>query len=243
MIRTERRECAATASATLPISTPANPVRPWEPSTIRPASCSSATSTMPFQVGADSTAAARALNPACSGQRGSLGGGLLGGLLDLGDLRRVELRLARRARIRRRTGARRVRTSASRPGRAGGRPRRSRASRARSRRRRTRPGRAARCRGRVGHALARAPRRARVASSRSRTAARSGGEYHAGPSPSMKRVEVRRLRARTAERVEQRPRRQRRRSRARGRSRARSRCPAAGHRRRWRRSARTPARS
>ena len=54
MISTERCEWAATASATLPISTLASPVRPWEPSTIRLASCSSAVLTIPFQVGSGS---------------------------------------------------------------------------------------------------------------------------------------------------------------------------------------------
>jgi hypothetical protein len=66
VINTDRGECAATASATLPMSTLPRPVRPWEPSTIRLQSWSSPALTIPVQVGAASIASLRARNPACS---------------------------------------------------------------------------------------------------------------------------------------------------------------------------------
>jgi hypothetical protein len=51
-ISTEDAECATTAAVTLPSRCPTSPLRRWEPSTIRLASRCSATSTMPFHVGA-----------------------------------------------------------------------------------------------------------------------------------------------------------------------------------------------
>ena len=66
MIRTGVAVWATTAAATLPCRCPSSPLRRCGPSTIRLASCSSAASTMPFQVGVASTAMLRARNPALS---------------------------------------------------------------------------------------------------------------------------------------------------------------------------------
>jgi phosphatidylserine decarboxylase len=65
-VSTENVECFITAAVTLPSRCPASPVRRWVPSTIRLAWCSSATSTIPFQVGEASVVAACARKPACS---------------------------------------------------------------------------------------------------------------------------------------------------------------------------------
>src|SRR5690349_13964718 len=65
-ISTERPEWAATAPATLPTTTPARPLRPCEPRTIRRASCSSAYSAIAFQIGETSSSALWARKPAAS---------------------------------------------------------------------------------------------------------------------------------------------------------------------------------
>jgi hypothetical protein len=68
VINTDRGECAATASATLPMSTLARPVRPWEPSTIRLQSWSSPALTIPAPVGAASIASFRDREPRLLGE-------------------------------------------------------------------------------------------------------------------------------------------------------------------------------
>jgi hypothetical protein len=61
---TVRPECAATAAATLPRKMPERPLLPWEPSTIRLASRSSATRAIPFHVVGSLTAQVWARKPA-----------------------------------------------------------------------------------------------------------------------------------------------------------------------------------
>ena len=178
-ISTERRECAATALATLPRRTPPRPLRPWEPSTIRRASCSSASSAMPFQVGARFDLGALGAEARGLGERRARGGGLL-----------------RPPPERRRSAPRRTASAGGQEpdverlphgdderlaaaSRAGGPPPRSPAWPGQSRRRRRR-------RDRVPwtplmsspSASASAPSRCAFAD-----AARRGGECHAGPSP------------------------------------------------------------
>ena len=84
MISTERREWAATASATLPISTPRQPGAPVgaEHDQARVVLLGDLDDALPGRA-RPRPPAARAVNPAASGQLGSLGGGLLGRLLDL----------------------------------------------------------------------------------------------------------------------------------------------------------------
>ena len=186
--RARRRSSGVTtAAATLPSSCPRTPLRRWEPSTIRLALRSSAVSTIPFQVGAASTAMLCDRNPAFSASEAPWLAVCSRGLLAPRSRSGRRSAGRRRARIRRLPVARRRGRARRGRVRAAGRPARSRAGRARSRRRR---------RGRV-----RRPRRRGVwppsqsalsvatcvVAMRPRSFASSGGEYQAGRSPARKR--------------------------------------------------------
>ena len=87
---------ATTAAVTLPSRCPTRPLRRWEPSTIRLAPRSSATSTIPFQVGAASIVDALRPESRLLCQRCAVLGGLLGGLPHLVGRRGVEVLFAGR---------------------------------------------------------------------------------------------------------------------------------------------------
>ncbi len=88
---TEDAEWVTTAAATLPSRCPTSPLRRWEPSTIRLALCSSAVSTIPFQVGAASTAMLCDRNPAFSASDAPCAAVCSRGLLHLGGVLGVEV--------------------------------------------------------------------------------------------------------------------------------------------------------
>ena len=129
-------------------------------------------------------------------------GGPLGGLLHLARPPRRRNAARRRGRSRRRRAARRRRRARRGRARAGGRPPRSRASRARSRRRRRGPARLDRGLGVARVISVGALGRGLAAAEPARSFARSGGEYHAGPSPARKRSRSGGLRAGAAEHVD-----------------------------------------